>query len=597
MLQKPLTKHLLTLSITAITCLSPNNSIAFQHSKSLPYLALSLPGEVSLGAYQGGFLYYAFQTAKQNKIATARVISGTSAGSLNALLATIESCDNQVVKPEDSLFYRTWLPLGIGELYRDKDSATYNLFSRQYMDSLSLLIKERWDRGLPTSCSVKLGIAATRLNQLKIELANGLYAYRASETFTMDIKGRGHGTPPLVTNLVDTRTPHHQVMLPFTDDTNHNFNIIKTLVYASSAVPLVFPSQLVDHCLVNPGQIHGFKCTAANSKPQTFIDGGVYDNNPLAHTLEIIHRLPPSEQKRFIVGIIDSNFKSYPDIELEEKVLYSKNFFDNIGTYLANFIKNSRARKISDIYQKHPDISKRIVTNKNTMPLMGATFASFFGFFERDFRLFDFYIGMYDARQYLNSFFQRHFPRQAMHSFPDTSLPESFQEFSCIKDTIDGDFVVPKLCHQTFDQNPNLLVMLQVSIVQLYNHCRQIEVSTTHQAQCELAKEGKLPPALIPLFNPNTWRQDPRETKFAYPMRLLAEYGFAFKDLGLTSTESMKGPSQIFNKIAAILDSYGKRNKKDEFVLAALMLKSKKNVFDYFAFVDLSMRCFNKTLK
>src|SRR5262249_32845692 len=64
------------------------------HAQKRPEaIALTASGGVSLGAYQAGYLYFATETVRRTPTAPPlRLVTGASAGSINAFLTAVSSC-------------------------------------------------------------------------------------------------------------------------------------------------------------------------------------------------------------------------------------------------------------------------------------------------------------------------------------------------------------------------------------------------------------------------------------------------------------------------------------------------------------------------
>src|SRR3954468_10051442 len=79
-----------------------------------PPASITISGGVSLGSYEAGLVYYVVETMRLNPAAaTPRVVTGASAGWVNAFMPTLQSWGAPVSAPEASLFWRAWIPLGL----------------------------------------------------------------------------------------------------------------------------------------------------------------------------------------------------------------------------------------------------------------------------------------------------------------------------------------------------------------------------------------------------------------------------------------------------------------------------------------------------
>jgi len=64
------------------------------------------------------------------------------------------------------------------------------------------------------------------------------------------------------------------------DGSSQDFDRIRDLLFASSAFPMAFAPQELDYCLTDPNDPETWECTSP-TRHEPFIDGGVFDNNPL----------------------------------------------------------------------------------------------------------------------------------------------------------------------------------------------------------------------------------------------------------------------------------------------------------------------------
>ncbi len=110
-----------------------------------PLMGLTVSGGVSLGSFEAGYLYYLFETLKLNPgLADPRVFTGASAGSANALLSLISSCSDKDPEPDKSLFYQSWIPFGLKELFDPKKVTARGLFTQSALRERLEDIGARW---------------------------------------------------------------------------------------------------------------------------------------------------------------------------------------------------------------------------------------------------------------------------------------------------------------------------------------------------------------------------------------------------------------------------------------------------------------------
>ncbi|RYZ68173.1 MAG: patatin-like phospholipase family protein [Proteobacteria bacterium] len=249
-------------------------------------VALTLSGGVSLGAYQSGSLAYASLVLKQNPaLLQTRLMTGASAGALNAFLSVISICGLENRLPSESDFYKTWVGFKGEELLASK-SETKGLFSRRAFDTIVERLHAKWKLGLPKSCDVVLGLSVTRVTPLK-DISQLGYS-RQSEKITVRIRGRGEGASPLITNYVNpTLSPRPILLALKPGDDDQNFQALKDVLFASAAFPVAFAPQKIKTCVSGPTDRwrHAdlpFTCQDDEAEEADFVDGGIFDNKPLA---------------------------------------------------------------------------------------------------------------------------------------------------------------------------------------------------------------------------------------------------------------------------------------------------------------------------
>ena len=91
-------------------------------------VGVTISGGVSLGSYEGGFAYYLTEALKKNKLESKfmpKYYTGASAGGINSVLALIETCSFGRSEIDESLFWKTWVPIGLNGLVNKKENGTY----------------------------------------------------------------------------------------------------------------------------------------------------------------------------------------------------------------------------------------------------------------------------------------------------------------------------------------------------------------------------------------------------------------------------------------------------------------------------------------
>src|SRR6185503_5003755 len=129
--------------------------------------AIVISGGVSLGSHQGGLLHY-FSQFLGNHSAYLRdilklggtdepmdgiqIATGASAGSINAFLSSMASCRAPGIEPKDSLYYRTWIPVGMEGLANRKGITSTSVLSRAPIDRSICRLRRLWDDKFKDGC-------------------------------------------------------------------------------------------------------------------------------------------------------------------------------------------------------------------------------------------------------------------------------------------------------------------------------------------------------------------------------------------------------------------------------------------------------------
>jgi predicted acylesterase/phospholipase RssA len=547
---------------------------------------LTVSGGASLGAYESGYLYLLSQGLKKSRRFQVPVLTGASAGSANALMMGMNLCRPVNRDPVADLGYRVWTPVGIQDLFDPKLVKPISVFQRKPMVNSMEAIWDAWKAGLRANCGFVLGISVTRLKSIEIPLNRNFSVPRQEEKFAVEIRGRGIGTPPRITNYLAKGTSDTQPILPLLDDTNDldsarkNFEMLRSLIFASASFPLAFDPQPVPHCMVKrdePG--HTPKCDVLEPN-NLFVDGGVFDNNPLRFANELANsvgaptatwnvrekRLPNTA--RTIYAYVDADLPGYPT---------PKSSFDRpdslpslvwaLGT---QWIRAARTRELYNFVTSAPQLADNLLIGDGQFPKASSPMEAFFGFFEKDFRIFDFYLGMYDA-------FVRLYRSPVLNDILTEGkgvVPElkeaqaTWSPFFCMQ----GWFATGQTHKRPScagDDYRNFRILLQLSMERLYNLCRTAgpeALSQVHPSHhhCRAAIAGKEPPRITAAKTEDvytTWLQEEGEGELAFILRRFEQYGYNFRDLGVSAERAEDGRFAIRRKMLAMVKALSHSQK------------------------------------
>ena len=580
----------LRCALLSVACASP--ALAQAPSPGPQPFSITVSGGVSLGAYEAGVLYFLTEAIKRSQgEAELRIATGASAGSANALISLLDSCRAPVEDPARSLGFQTWLPVGMNELFVPELVTASSVFTRAPLVVAMERVAQRYGEGLRADCDVVLGVSVTRETPTHVAFRNSatqsaLEIPRQVETFAVRIQGRGPGRVPRLTNYADPRARLPQPLLPFElaeDDAAQmrNFGRLTELLYASSAFPLVFAPYKLAHCETDPtapdppATAAHLACT--NPTHTRFIDGGLFDNSPLRMNYSLVAqrmRRGADGRTRWLdtapdagtqapavrFSYVDPSTHAYPPTDEVEAAGAVESALDMSVRLTSTFIETARRRELLALLEESSDadaLGERIALTRNQLPTISSQLGAFFGFFERDFRQLDFYLGMYDGLVSVRSYLGRtgagaeeserrlaaQFPVLRLPLAPD--LPDGLHAFACLLSQVEERYAGHAVsCDR--EELRNFRILLQVTLDRLHNACTRTpenESSAALSPLCRAAAHGGARRSVRGVVDLPEAQRVPLagETDFAYTLRSLADYGFAFRDLGLSAGESERG--------------------------------------------------------
>ncbi len=561
----------------------------FSAGKHAPkQLAIVISGGASLGTYQAGFMYFLTEVVKATPEFDLRVFTGASAGSANGLISLVNTCLPRNPNPLDDVGFKVWAPVGYYGLF-DEDKVTGNsIFDRTAMQKTSEEIWKAFEQGFPESCDIVFGVTTTRVEAERIELVPGLTVPNQTVRFVVRVTGRGVGKPVRIKNYVNqfSRTP--EPVLPFKaaetqEASRHNFEVLRDTVFASMAYPVAFAPVEIDYCEATfdpkTGTSGPFECETP-THTDTFVDGGVYDNNPLRLALHLERRglevtpqgqirwrpaeLAPDEQEFARYNgtsylYVDQDTFAYPSEPPRVRAPKQLQLLEQLQVQASNFVETARARELFALVNEDPTLGERMRLTTANFPTVSAHIGAFMGLLEYDFRYHDFYMGMYDGYKNAVIAMEQSGLRvdlRTLFGIPEdpAQVDPQWRPFTCILGTLEPGFeAYQRTCNE--GSLHNFRVLTQIALDRVYAHCSQLEKTdenkTTHH-HCQLAMAGKEPPHVSGVSQPANakhWRYQDGEEEFDHTMRLMADYGFHFRDLGLEPDEAERGRVKIRRKL------------------------------------------------
>jgi predicted acylesterase/phospholipase RssA len=555
-----------------------------------PVLGLTVSGGVSLGAFEAGYLYYLFETLKLNPgLAEPRIFTGASAGSVNALLAFLASCSTKNVRPDQSLFYQTWIPVGLKQLFSPDKVSSRALFSQEVLRNKLDEIGSIWNEGLAKTCDAALGFSTTRVTAAKVELIKDRVTLARTEAkFVVRIRGQGPGKPPLITNYVGARELLLRPLLPVEEGGNIGFDSLKQVLLASGAFPLAFEPVPVPHCTAHSGE-GGIHCRVDQAEISLFMDGGVFDNQPLRLAVQLAQQgltgtgatrrfadAPSGELSELrddlLFVYVDPAIEVLPTVDAAEGPS-DVSTISYLVYLLEQLVESSRSKELQVLLEDDPDVTAQITaTHSYFMPLSDPLY-SFFGFFEKSFRIHDFYLGMHSAHRWFEEVMHSWradaralYPEESYVSAHDDASKKSWAPYRCMRAVFDGSGS-PSVCNEV---EKSLRAGIQTSIDRIYARCAQLAekaqkagetVPPTSHDHCRRAFMGERPP-LVPGMKDRAFEFRRDESNMDHELRRLAAHGFRFRDLGIPAERSAEAKRYVAQRIGMLVRALANQQER-----------------------------------
>lgn len=431
---------LLIILIHYSTCVSSTPSKVKEVKES----ALVISGGISLGNYEAG-LNYIIAEFSGTKLHTAnlpelKVITGSSAGAINALATAIHTC----LKPEErknglfnNIFRDIWIDVDLENLLPKEFSTYQNLFlggvepygkaseipdgvfSRHpfssVIENMRILVDTKEFRD---DCNLIVGVMVTKPNPEKVnlQLSNGTIKEIDTQSFAIPIrvfkqKGKqGLTFAPVSTEElreVNLRGKTRRYINLPSKDNEISFESIIRAVLASSAFPAAFGPVRLGYCHNNLKEqpTSSDKYCAKEEKYETgmFIDGGYFNNVPIGLAAELMSLdSDKALKKNQNFYYLDPDNIKRPQIQLQNR---NKNDSLTISAQLNRLLSGLNTLRKQDTYSdlqtyfvnNESNIKRDYVPTQRSPRLTGNYLGAFGAFFDSTFREYDYAAGIYDG--------------------------------------------------------------------------------------------------------------------------------------------------------------------------------------------------------
>ena len=377
------------LFIYIILVTSSNISAKENDTRKAIDLSMTISGGVSLGAYQAGYNWAVIKMLSKMKESsiyinpTLRSISGASAGSINALLSSVYWCQKPDINTKnsvyDNLFFDTWVNLGIDDLIiegHNKNNQS-TLFTRKALYKKADKLMAHMNKPIyKKGCEVPIGFSVTKATPI-VEEFQGI-----------KIRNQHFSVPFTLKEKNGRLRIENRDMPPSTDffisipNIEKDYTKVTDVLFASSAFPGAFKQVKLDY---------KYKGKLRSSY---FIDGGAYDNIPLQLATEL------NPDSKLFIFMDPSNIRKEKKMtEKEENEEKPIGFLTSSVSPLSSAVEIFQQMKLYDAINKYfkNDSSMRLILSSRYHPITAGFLEHFGAFMDRNFRMYDYNVGVYDA--------------------------------------------------------------------------------------------------------------------------------------------------------------------------------------------------------
>jgi len=253
------------------------------------------------------------------------------------------------------------------------------LFTRKTLKKKAQNLVEHMNKPIfRKGCEVPLGVSVTKATPI-VEYVAGIKIKNQHFSIPLDIKE--HNNKLIIKNKKMPPSTDFYISIPgIQKDTS---KISKVLFASSSAFPGAFEQVKLEYIYKGKKASH------------YFIDGGAYDNIPLQLAIELQPKaslfffIDPSNMRKEKENTQDDTQKEQPPVGFFASnalpLLDSLEIFQSMRLYQAvnKYFRNNKTR--------------RLVISSRFHPLVGNYLWHFAAFLNKNFRVYDYYVGVYDA--------------------------------------------------------------------------------------------------------------------------------------------------------------------------------------------------------
>lgn len=416
--------HAIMLAFAALVVSAPRTGFAELDTRyRAKPIALTISGGVSLGSYEAGVNWALVRVLREAR-ANLVVVTGASAGNINTLVTAYSWCgvdEPQLQRPEDSLFWKVWIPVGLEDLVPRKRFETgyennEGLFTRAaFIDGIANLERLSRKPAIYDDCALRLGITLSKREPGTVDIPAGskhldVPAMRYVVPF-IAAANRGQQvkfSAPTIKQIDDWKIKEQGLhLLPGAPGVEFNLEPqLRDYILAASAFPYAFGSmQLSFWAPTGEGKYApGFG---------VFLDGGVFDNVPVGLSLRLLQEdNPPVKAPANAQG---PSFIFYIDPDQRRKLLPPAKGVEpplaglgSVASFLNGAVDSARKYELQTVSRYRlgaaPILSSSTSSASTELRLtarstnvFGEYYFAFGAFADRRFREMDFYLGIFDG--------------------------------------------------------------------------------------------------------------------------------------------------------------------------------------------------------
>ena len=561
-------------------------------------LSITVSGGGAQGAYMSGQIFYLehLLRAAQSPLKPL-IFSGTSSGSTISIISALNSCREISERPADSLYWRAFMPIGLNKLIsHEHNGPLHALSSRTFEEVFNEIMYPVLRSGFSKDCSFIYSAAIHRVSPRNVSLKNTALQFKvSSELVSIKVTGRGEGEIPLISNFIYPELNKGQLLLPV-DGASHEERVemLKSSIFASMALPGILPPRVIEHCVHTPAEPKS-ACTRTEAESATFVDGGIFNNRPVGIALRAMRsainitpntsaetskgallRAQPTDETEMLPHtrfyLLDPSIDAYPTRSVNR--VRSYNGVDGIiGATLSSFTSVARNAELLSAFDRTPKLKDRLFTSFSHYPMFSDLIS---GFFDYDFRVFDFYLGMYDSsKTHRDALWgtkllipkasdpETYYPETRFMRSPQSETRDAWLPLLCLRAYFE-DTSIPKGCDS--EELLNLKILSQLSLDRLYDHCVHLRVQhqrdpiKTQHPYCRAIIDGGASRTLKGLnaLSDQAKRRGEAEAELSYLFRLLSHYNYHFKDLGLSREQSHLALQRYVSQLHQLVNSFSR---------------------------------------